>query len=251
MKQSLIFLAVFALIVSCAVRETLTPLEPAEEFERAMSLYNNKKFDKAVEAFERILFYYPSSEYVDDAQYWLGRTYVERKEYDQAIVEFDYLIRHFPNSTQLEDAFFYRAKAHLLGTPNYEKDLSNLKKAIRFFDEFLTRFPNSTYTDDVRKEILTARNQLAKKELENGRLYEKLKEPEAALLYYGYIMNNYPETQSAGEARYRGALIHEKSGRTEEALELYRELLEDKQWHAEAAKRIANLEEDIQENSDQ
>lgn len=250
MKPSRIFLVVLVFVLACAVRETLAPLEPAEEFQRAMSLYDKKNFIKAVEAFERILFYHPSSEYVDDAQYWLGRTYLEHKDYDQAIVEFDYLIRHFPNSSQLEDAFFYRAKAHLLGAPNYEKDLSNLKKAIRFFDEFLTRFPNSKHTDDVRKEILTARNRLAKKELENGKLYEKLKEPEAALLYYEYIMNNYPETESAGEARYRGALIHEKSGRTEQALEIYKELLEDTQWSGQAAKRVAELEKDIQENDD-
>jgi len=250
MKPNRIFLTVLIFFVSCAVRETLTPLEPVEDFERAMSLYDKKKYDKAVEAFERILFYHPSSEYVDDAQYWLGRTYLERKDYDQAIVEFDYLIRHFPNSIQLEDAFFYRAKAHLLGAPSYEKDLSNLRNAIRFFDEFLTRFPNSKHTDDIRKEILTARNRLAKKELENGKLYGKMKEPEAALLYYEYIIDNYPETESAGEARYRGALIYEKSGRIEKALELYRELLEDTQWHGQAAKRIADLEKDIQENSD-
>jgi outer membrane protein assembly factor BamD len=250
MKASPIFWAVLVLTLSCAVRETLTPLEPAEEFERAMSLFERKKYDRAIEAFERILFYHPASEYVDDAQYWLGRTYLERKEYDQAIVEFDYLIRHFPNSSQLEETFFYRAKAHLLGSPDYQKDLSNLKKAIRAFDEFLTRFPNSKYTDDVRKEILTARNLLAKKELENGRLYEKLKEPQAALLYYEYIMNSYPETESAGEATYRAAQIHESNGRTEEALELYKELLDDTHWRGQAAKRITDLEKDTQESSD-
>jgi len=224
------------------MRETLIPLEPAAEFERAMSFFNSKKFDQALEAFERILFYHPSSEFVDDAQYWLARTHLEKKDYTQAIVEFDYLVRNFPNSTQMEDAYFYRAKAYLASVPSYEKDLSDLKKAIRQFDEFITRYPNSKYTDDVRTEILSARNLLAKKELENGKLYQKMKEIPAALLYYSYIINNYPETEAANEARYRSAQIHEKEGKTDKALDLYKELLDDEKWGRPAAKRIAELE---------
>lgn len=242
MRSTLIMLAIVAIVLSCAARETTVPLEAKDEFERAMSLFENKNYRKAVEAFERILFYHPSSEYVDDAQYWLARSYLEAKTYDQAIIEFDYLIRNFPNSTLLEPAYFYRAKAHLLNAPSYEKDLTDLKRAIQMFDEFLTRFPNSEHSDAARQEILTARNLLAKKELENGKLYEKLNEPEAALLYYQYIRDNYPETESAGEAAYRSAGIHKNNGRLEQALELYRELLENDEWRDKAAAQIAELE---------
>jgi outer membrane protein assembly factor BamD len=242
MKSSHILLPIILALISCTTRQTLTPLEPAAEFERAVSFFENKKYDQAIQGFERILFYHPSSEFVDDAQYWLGRTYLEQKQYDQAIIEFDYLIRNFPKSAQLEDAYFHRARAHLLTAPSYEKDLSGLKSAIRLFDEFLTRYPNSKYTDDVRKEILSARDLLAKKELENGKLYEKLKELKAALLYYEHIMNNYPETESAAEARYRSAQVHEKRGETERALELYKDLLDDEQWQDKAADHIADLE---------
>ncbi len=244
MRSNPILLAFVLIVLSCAARETLVPLEPVSEYERAMSLFDKKQYQKAAEAFERILFYYPSSEYVDDAQYWLSRAYLEMKDYDQAVIEFNYLIRNFPNSALVEQAHFYRAKANLLGAPSYEKDLSDLKRAIQLFDEFLTRYPNSEYTDEARKEILTARNLLAKKELENGKLYEKLKEPEAALLYYEYILNNYPETESAGEATYRRARILEKQGQIEEALELYKNLLEDENWKKKAADRIADLEND-------
>ncbi len=244
MKSKLILLITVSIFLSCMARESLTPLEPLDEYERAMSFFDGKQYQRAAEAFERILFYHPSSEYVDDAQFWLARAYLEMKEYAQAVIEFNYLIRNFPNTTLLEQAYFFRAKANLMSAPSYEKDLSDLKKAIRLFDEFLTRFPNSEYTDDVRQEILTARNLLAKKELENGKLYEKLKEPDAALLYYEYIRNNYPETESAGEATYRSARIHEKRGESEQAVELYRTLLEDENWKNKAADHIADLEKE-------
>jgi outer membrane protein assembly factor BamD len=242
MRSVCIIAAVTLFFVSCAARQTLTPIEPEAEFERAQSFYENKKYNQAIDAFERILFYHPSSGYVDDAQYWLGRAYLEKREYDQAVVEFDYLIRNFPNSAQLEEAYFFRAKAYILGAPGHHRDLSDLEKAIRFLDEFLTRFPNSQYTDDARKEILSARNRLAKKELENGKLYIKLKEPDAALLYFNYIMNAYPETEAAREAKFRSARIYEKQGPIPQAIDLYKELLEDSVWQDQAAKRIRDLE---------
>jgi outer membrane protein assembly factor BamD len=247
MRSNLILLALVGIFLSCAARETLAPLDAVNEYERAMSFFENRKYQKAAEAFERILFYHPSSEYVDDAQYWLSRAYLEMKDYDQAVIEFNYLIRNFPNSALVEEAHFYRAKANFLGAPSYEKDLSDLKRAIQLFDEFLTRYPNSEHTDEARQEILNARNLLAKKELENGKLYEKLKEPEAALLYYEYIYKNYPETESAGEATYRRARILESQGHFEAALELYNELLEDENWQKDAAERIAELERNNKE----
>ena len=243
MRPTCICIAFAMFFLSCAARQSLTPLEADAEFERGRSFFENRNYNKAMESFERILFYHPSSAYVDDAQYWLGRTYLEKRDYDQAVVEFEYLIRNFPNSDQREDAYFYRAKAYVLGAPSYEKDLSDLEQAIRYFDEFLTQYPNSKHTEDVRKEILTARNLLAKKELETGKLYEKLREPDAALYYYKYIIERYPETESAAEAKYRSARVHERNGRVEQALDLYRELLDDTDWGAEAAKRITNLEE--------
>lgn len=244
MRSTCICLTLALLLISCASRQTMAPLEADAEFERGQSFFENKKYNKALESFERILFYHPSSAYVDDAQYWLGRTYLAKKEYAQAIAEFDYLIRNFPRSDQLEEAYFYRAKAYVDGAPGHEKDLSDLERAIRYFDEFLTQYPNSKHTENVRKEILAARNLLAKKELESGKLYEKLKEPNAAIYYYKYILERYPETQSASEAKYRSARIHEKYGREEQALKLYRELLDDTDWGADAAKRIKDLEKD-------
>lgn len=236
---------IVVLLASCAAREAVVPLAAADEFERAMSLYESKRYLKAVEAFERILFNYPSSEHVDDAQFWLGRAYLELRNYDQAIIEFDYLIRHFSNSALLEDAHFFRARAYRLAAPSFEKDPSKLNQAIRLFDEFLTRFPNSKYTDAARQEILEARNLLARKELENGKIYEKMNELGAALLYYEYVINNYSETPSADEARYRRARLTEQQGRLSEALEMYRALLDDEEWGEPAARRAAELEKSL------
>jgi len=244
------------MLISCGTTLVLTPLETEDEFERAMSYFENRKYAAAVQAFERILFYHPSSEYVDDAQYWLGRTYFETKNYDQAISEFDYLIKNFSTSTFLEEAQFYRAKSYLLEAPGYTKDPTELENAIGLFNQFLTKYPNSKYTDEVRDLILTARNRLAKKEVENGKLYIKLGEYDAALLYFTYVFETYPETDVGSEAKYNAALLHERKGAREKALELYNQLLEEDAWRERVEKRIEELEkkeihEEIEEESEE
>jgi outer membrane protein assembly factor BamD len=242
MKKIIAVPLVLYICLSCGSKRQLAPLAPEDEFERAMYYYENKKIEDAILAFERILFYHPSSEYVDDAQYWLGMTYFENKEYDQAITEFDYLIRNFPTSAFLEQAHLNRAKAHLHKAPHYSKDPTEINRAIRLFDQFLTQFPNSAHTNEVRGLILEARNRLARKELENGKLYVRIGKEEAALLYFNYVVTTYPEADVSGEAAYQAAAIYEKRAQYEQALTLLRPLLEDESWNDKAEAKIRDIE---------
>jgi outer membrane protein assembly factor BamD len=245
MKEKAVLLLFALTILSCSSRQTLTPLDVNAEYEQALSFFDNKKYDAAIQAFERILFYHPTSEYVDDAQYWLARTYYEEKNFEQAIAEFDYLIRNFSTSKYIEEGYLFRAKSYLHKAPAYYKDPTEIENAINLFDQFLTRFPNSTHTDDIKKHILMARNRLAIKELENGKLYIKLGEKDAALLYFNYILDTYPETDVSSEARFLAATIHEEKGELLEALELLKELLEDEEWKTKTQKKIDTIEREL------
>ncbi|UCC12021.1 MAG: outer membrane protein assembly factor BamD [candidate division WOR-3 bacterium] len=247
MKISSALVLSLVLLISCGSRPALTQLSAEDEFERAVEYFDNEQYDIAVLAFERILFYHPTSEFVDDAQYWLGRSYYASKEYDQAIAEFDYLIKNFSKSKFIEEAFLYRAKSYLMKAPPFYKDPTEIEHAINLFDDFLTRFPNSVHTDDVKDHILMARNRLAKKELENGKLYIKMGEEDAALLYLMYIVTTYPETESSNEARYLAASIFQSEGQYDDAIELYEELLQDDDWKQKAQKALDSIERPAEE----
>ncbi len=249
MKKIITPTLILCICLSCGSKRQLAPLAPEDEFERAMHYYENRKIEDAIQAFERILFYHPSSEFVDDAQYWLGMTYFENKEYDQAITEFEYLIRNFPTSAFLEQTYLNKAKAHLHKAPHYSKDPTEINRAIRLFDQFLTQFPNSQHTNEVRNLILEARSRLARKELENGKLYVRTGEEDAALLYFNYVLTTYPEADVSAEAAYRAATIYEKREQYEQALTLLRVLLEEEAWKEKAETKIQKIEGKTQDLS--
>lgn len=235
------WLLALCILCMCSTRQVLIPLDAEDEFERGQTLFENKKYDSAAQSFERILFYHPSSEYVDDAQYWLGRSYFAQKEYDQAIIEFEYLIKNFSTSRFVEETYLFRARAYLAKAPGYHKDPTQIEQAIELFNDFLTRFPNSQHTDEVKELILGARDCLARKEMENGITYSKLGERDAALLYFSYVIETYPETEASLEAKYRAAEIYEIKEQYQEAAELYQELLQEEHWKAKAQKRMNAL----------
>lgn len=238
--KSMIIIYLLIMFSSCS-KQALAPLEPEDEFERAMGFFNNKKYALAIQSFEKIIFYHASTEFVDDAQFYLAKAYFEKKDYNQAITEFEYLIKNFPNTPFLEQSYLLRAKAYFLKAPGYEKDQAETREAISLLDDFLTRFPVSSFSDTAKALILQARNRLAKKELENGRLYLKMKEYDSAILYFKYVIENYPETPSANESKFLLAQTYEKLGRKEEANQLYKELLEDNNWKNRAEAKIKKL----------
>ncbi len=240
MRNAKLKLLIFCFFIFCS-KQMIAPLAPEDEFERAMEFYNHKKYDPAIKSFEKIIFYHASTEFVDDAQFYLAKSYFEKKDYSQAITELEYLIKNFSNSPYLEQSYLLRAKAYYLKSPGYEKDQTETKEAISLFDDFITRFPNSSYGDSVRLWTLQARNRLAKKELENGRLYLKMKEYESAILYFKYVIENYPETPSADESKFLIALTYEKVNKIQEAYEKYKELLESEIWKKSAEKRMKRL----------
>lgn len=247
MRYSLVPILIVAVVISCTTKQTLAPLDPEDEFARATAFFQQEKFTDAIPAFERILFYHPTSEFVDDAQYWLGRSYYEQEDYNQAIVEFDYLIRNFTTSRFVEEAYLYKAKAYLMKAPGYEKDPTELENAINMFSNYLTRFPNSEHIEEIRTMILEARNTLARKELENGKLYTKLSQPDAALVYFNYIIDTYPETEYCAEAKYHAAEAYEAKKDYVRALALYTELQNEELWREKVLPRIERLQPLIQE----
>lgn len=241
MKYFVSIVIILLTITSCSKKQTVAPLEAEDEFNRALDYFDTGKFNDAIQACERILFYHPTSEFVDDAQYWLGRSYYEQKDYDQAILEFDYLIKNFTTSRFIEEAYLYKAKAHLMKAPRYEKDPTELENAINMFNNYLTRFPNSEHTEEIRKMILDARNKLAHKELENGMLYIRLSEPDAALVYFNYVINTYPETEYGDKAKYHAAEIYESKKDFSKALALYTELQNEELWKDKVLPKITRL----------
>jgi TolA-binding protein len=93
---------------------------------------------------------------------------------------------------------------------------------------------------------LEARTILARKALENGETYMKLRRYAAARFYFRVVIDDYPETDVVPEALYRTARAFDKEGNPERAGEIMEELrrrFPDSTWTARLGSELGRRTE--------
>lgn len=116
--------------------ETGRSQNPDQAYREAFGLLKAGKYDESIEAFSLFLLDYPTSEYADNAQYWLGETYFVKQEYVPAIDEYRKLITDYPGS---------KKQSHAMLKIGYSfQRLGELDKAQTVLKELQTRYPGTT-----------------------------------------------------------------------------------------------------------
>jgi len=75
--------------------------DKAAMYAAAYQTFKNGHYAKASEAFQDFLAAYPSGEYSDNAQFWIGECYFFEKKYEKAILEYEKVTKKFPSSNKV------------------------------------------------------------------------------------------------------------------------------------------------------
>lgn len=211
MKNKTAIVIAFALLsfialnfIGCGGKTSLTNLSSHELFKLGKEKYNHKKYLRAEEIFQSIVYNYPGETIVDSAQYYLGLSYFGAKEYELAQVEFNRLALNYPSSVYFKHALFMKAVCFFESTPkNYGLDQSELVKAIKQFQDFIIDYPESELIPEAKKYLLIARTRLAKKYYMSGEVYEHMSRYKSAEIYFQEVVDDYTDTQFAPLATFK------------------------------------------------
>lgn len=121
------------------VRSTATPTAAADEktaYDRAFQALKELRYADAAQLFQEFLDQYPSSEYADNAQYWLGESYYVTRNYDIALEAFQNLLDRYPDSSKVPDALLK------VGYTHYE--LKQWDRARAALTEVEQNYPDTT-----------------------------------------------------------------------------------------------------------
>jgi len=83
--------------------------DKAGAYAAAYQTFKNGNYAKAREAFQEFLAAYPSGEYADNAQYWIGECYFFERQFEKAILEYEKVTRKFPSSNKVPYALVKQA----------------------------------------------------------------------------------------------------------------------------------------------
>lgn len=118
---------------------------PQRLFDSAYADYTAGQFDLAVQGFESYIKSFPRSERADDAQVYIGNSYLQAGKYDKAVDAYDLAIRTYPAGNLIPDAWYKKGLA-----------LSDLKQTAQANDafEFVAKtFPESSAAFLARQQL--------------------------------------------------------------------------------------------------
>ena len=201
--------------------------------------YEKKEFAKAKDILLSLI-NSPEKEGKADAHYWLGRCFEEENKYEQAMEEFNKIMKNFPGNPRItevklrignlltvqgkddqalkiyreiikegENEFMHEGYFHMGKTL---QKLGRYREAVRIFEKI-------GETGDEKQE--------AEIQFRIGSCYHELGEFEEAILEYLKVVYLYPACfDLVLKATESAAICFEKQGKTEEAVSLYKKILE-------------------------
>jgi len=75
--------------------------DKAAMYAAAYQTFKNGQYTKARESFQGFLTTYPTGEYSDNAQFWIGECFFFEKKYEKAILEYEKVTKKFPSSNKV------------------------------------------------------------------------------------------------------------------------------------------------------
>ena len=171
-----------------------------EAYDRGVEAFERGKFSRAVDHFRTALDFGRTSEFADDAQLYLARSYAGSRQYLLAGNEFTRFVEFYRTDPRVEEAAFERIQAYAALSPNYDLDQTDTRRAIQYIEQFQREYPESEHAIAAAELRAELRARLARKQYETGRLYARREYYEAAVIALQSVLEQYPESEYADDA---------------------------------------------------
>jgi outer membrane protein assembly factor BamD (BamD/ComL family) len=158
----------------------------------------------AVEYFEDVIRNGPQWDRAPEAQFLIGQCQQDAGDLEMAISGYGVLGYRYPDSTFSEEAAWQQIQCLDELRREYTSSIEILDRTLTATTVFLTTYPASKY----KSRIIQLRNGLyevkAKKAFDEAAFYAKVpKKPEAAIIYYEQMIEEYPKSKLVPDAQER------------------------------------------------
>ncbi len=176
--------------------------EASKELERTadslimegMDAYQRNRYDKAIEAFQKIKDRFPYNQYAIVAEIKLADSYFLNKDYDLAVAAYKEFEKLHPANEIIPYVIFQQAMCYFKQMPTIDRDQSYASQAIQEFERLIKGFPKSEYVSQAQTNLISARKNLVAHEFYIGEFYFKGEKYEAALGRFEGILRKFPDT---------------------------------------------------------
>jgi outer membrane protein assembly factor BamD len=186
-------------------KEEIIPDDPADKlYNEGLYLLNNKRdYKRAAKKFEEVDRQHPYSEWARKALLMSAYAHYEGTEYEDSVTAAKRYVTLHPGSPDAPYAQFLIGSSYFDQIPDISRDQQRTQKAMEALDEVIRKYPNTEYAIAAKKKLEVARDQLAGKEMDTARFYQKRRDYTAAINRFKVVITQYQTTRHVEEALMR------------------------------------------------
>jgi outer membrane protein assembly factor BamD len=186
-------------------KEEVIPDDPADKlYNEGLYLLNKQRdYKKAAKRFEEVDRQHPYSEWARKSLIMSAYAYYEGGQYDDSVNAAKRYITLHPGSPDAAYAQFLIGSSYFDQISDISRDQGRTEKAMQALDEVSRKYPNTEYAANAKKKLEIARDQLAGKEMDTARFYQKKRDYIAAINRFKVVITQYQTTRHVEEALMR------------------------------------------------
>jgi len=215
-------------------------LTPDEIFQIATTEYEEGDYENAIEALDRLLLINSDWNRVPEARLMLGNAYFQREDYLTARAEYDRFLDRYSGHPAAPEAALGVCNSLARLAPSPQRDQSYTQDAITRCRNVVIDFAGTDQAAEAGTIANELRHTLAEKEFLNAEFYFRRDIYDAAIKYYEFVANLYPESEFAPRALLGVYLCNQAIGYDDLAEEARDRLLERYPESQAAAELRAN-----------
>jgi outer membrane protein assembly factor BamD len=186
-------------------KEDVIPDDPADKlYNEGLYLLNQKKdYKLAAKRFEEVDRQHPYSEWARKALIMSAYAHYEGTQYDESVSAAKRYVTLHPGSADAAYAQYLIGSSYYDQIPDTSRDQQRTERAMQALDEVVRKYPNTEYATAAKRKLEVARDQLAGKEMDTARYYQKRREHIAAINRFKVVITQYQTTRHVEEALMR------------------------------------------------
>ena len=158
-----------------------------------MDAYENGRYHKAIEKFQRLKDFYPFSKYAILAELKIADSHYQREEYEEAIFEYENFERLHPRNEAIPYVIYQIGRCYFDQIDTTDRDQTAAHKALEAFQRLRKQFPDDQYARRSEEHISRCLKSLAGHTYRIGVYYYKTKHYKAALQRFMTVISDYPD----------------------------------------------------------
>lgn len=163
--------------------------------------FEREKWDKAIEAYQKVKDRYPFSPYALTAEMKIADALYMQENFQEAIVAYQEFERMHPRNEAVPYALYMQGMSNYRLMLSKDRDQAPSGEALRNFQRLVADYPDSPLVVQAKSRITECQERLAAHELYVARWYRRTGHSRSALSRLDYVLANYPGTQSAARAQ--------------------------------------------------